>query len=142
MGLPEHSRKVLNDAELVAFEVSHHHDDTLAGIVVSLTSPMTAECFHLMTAVVDVVHLDIEMQTHFGSLSLGDTLERQTRHRIEPRADSRPAGPVVLCGNRPVEQRAPECSQCGRVEAVDRNSAQTVAHILMLARGLPKCRHR
>ncbi len=60
-GLVEISLQILDEAELVALQVGHHHDDAFAGIVVSLAGPTAAKSFHLPTSVVDVVHLDCHL---------------------------------------------------------------------------------
>lgn len=63
----------------MAFRVGHDDDDAFVGIVVSLACPEAAQRLYLPPSHVDVVHLDVEVQTDLSALGFWNALERQAR---------------------------------------------------------------
>jgi hypothetical protein len=70
--------EILNQAELVAFRISHHHDDALV-IVVSFSGRSTAGLYNGIHGPIDVVHTEIEMDSGLNGFRFRDWLEVNTR---------------------------------------------------------------
>ncbi len=123
----------------MVFGVVHDHDDPLI-VVVPLARPAATKALHLLASRLDVVHLDVEVNTDLRRLRLRHPLERQPRQVIEARADGGPAGIVTMFGgDRPAQQRAPEGRKPRRVLAVDRDPRQAIRHAYRIGTGC--CRH-
>jgi hypothetical protein len=74
---------VLDKAELVPLRVCHHNYDAHV-VVVPLASASSTKLLHLTAADVDVISLDVEVQSNLRRLGLGNSLEGQPRLIIPP----------------------------------------------------------
>jgi len=120
---------VLDDAELVILGIVHDHHGSFV-VIVTYAGPAPAQAFHAVTASIDVINLDVEVDSDLAHFGFGNTLEGQARPAITARTHGGPSAVVPVFGGLfDAEYRAPECGQACWICAVDRESDQPIRHV-------------